>query len=300
MEEKVKLWLDDLKNVLVVQKNLENFEILYENENLFYYYSKIQKILLEKAEEIKKEFEKKLFTIISYEKFIKYNVKGDKFILSPLTLYFWDKEDKNKIKIALFLSNFLNFMTENKKENLKIFFQILNIINKYNPWEKITFWVDKIKYEIFSKEVYWEWRWFYIIEDNIVDRFKNWVFLLKHPSRNIKILKEKIPWLEKTKTFIVFYTNFKTVLWNLEKINFTKINEAEKNIYKPFLALWFYNQYKYVKTQWWLPDDFFEENILINYKKEDFINLFEKYFIPFVVANNDNLKGLKELALFIK
>jgi len=300
----VKLNLEDYKEAFKLSGNIDNFELLY--DNLFFYYGKLQKILIEHSKEIKQEFENKLFSIVSYEEFIKkYSTKDNQFLLDAYKLYYWDREEKNEIKIALFLSNFLRFIIGNDKTtNLKNFFILLDWVNKNNPWEKITFWSSKSKvsYSVISKEVYWWNRWFYIVEqNNIVDWFKEGRFLVKYPSKKLTIIKEKISGAENTTQEVLFYWQFHTVISNLDKIDFMKINEVEQQMYKPYLAVWFYNQLQYTIQKWWIDKkDFFSKDIMLEYNKEEFFDLFDRYFLSYIVANNSKSKWLKDLSLLIK
>lgn len=300
----VKLNLDDYKEAFQLSKNIDNFEILY--KSLFFYYWKLQKILIEHSTEIKQEFENKLFQIVSYEEFIKkYKTNNDEFLLDAYKIYYWDKKEKNEIKIALFLSNFLRFILGNdKSKNLKNMFALLTWINKNNPWDKIIFGAEqsKIIYPVISKEVYWWNRWFYIIEpDNIINWFKEGRFLIKYPSQKLRIIKQKISGAENTNKEVLFYWQFHTVINNLSKIDFMKINGVEQEMYKPYLAVWFYNQLQYCIKKWWLnKEQFFSKDIMLEYNIEDFFDLFDRYFLSYIVVNNPKAKWLKDLALLIK
>lgn len=300
----ITLNLGDYKEAFNLSKDIDNFDILY--KNLFFYYWKLQKILIEHSKEIKKEFEEKLFSIVSYEEFQKkYKTNDNQFLLDSYKLYYWGREELNELRIALFLSNFLRFVIwKDKGQNMKIFFSLIRLLNKNNPWEKIEFWEKNSEriYPVISKDVFSTNRWFYIVEQNdISDWFKEWRFLTKSPSRKINIIKEKISGAEATTQNIVFHWQFQTIINNLSKIDFMKINEVEQQMYKPYLAIWFYNQLQYSIDKWWIdPKKFFDKDIMLEYNEEDFFNLFNRYFLSYIIANNQSAKGLKNLALIIK
>jgi len=306
MEEKeVKLSIQDYKVAVDVFKHFENFEILY--RNIEYYYGILQRKLLEHKGEIYKEWEEKMFPIVSLEEYNKrFKITDDKgniqFVLNRLTLYYWATKNGIESIIALYGSVFLRFLLLDKKKNMEIFINLLNLLNRTNPGQKISFGASTLEYPVISKEVFWTSRWYYIIEpDDIKDKwFRPGVFIVKSPSVwNLKLIKENISGSESTDYKVILWSKFDSIIKNLSKLKFIEYNKAELEFYRPYLALFFYNHYKYLKSKWWLDNkDLFNDEVLLSYNLENFINLFETYFIAYVISENKRNENLRELALF--